>query len=144
MEELICEELLWKTGLITSKNYNTVLDEKFLKNPDSDLLLKLENCCSDCESTFDILYNYWKYQCKSFSIDIFGKYLLSELERVYNSQTYLIDVFAIKTYKLWEYLPAEISKKQPFLTLCYADDGLSYGDENHTREIYQELFNFYK
>lgn len=144
MEELICEAILWKTGLTTSENYNTVLDKKFLKNPDSDLLLKLENCCSDCEATFDILYNYWQYECKSFFVDIFGKYLLSELERVYNSQNFLIDVFANKTYKLWKYLPAEISKKQPFLILCYADDGLSYGDENQTRNMYQELFDFYK
>ena len=108
------------------------------------MLLKLGACCSDCKTTFDILYNYWQNEFKSFSVDIFGKYFLSELERVYNSQNFLIDVFANKTYKLWKYLPAEISKEQPFLVLCYADDGLSYGDENQTIKMYQELFDFYK
>lgn len=143
METLICKSLLWKIGLITSDDYNIALDKMFLKKDDSDILLELECCSSKCDATFEILYNYWKYDCKDFSVDIFGKDLLIELKRVYKSNTFTIKEFSSKCYLLWTYLPTEINTKEPFHILSYADDCLSYGDEAQTRKLYEELFDFY-
>lgn len=35
-------------------------------------------------------------------------------------------------------------KGEPFHTLSYADDPLSWNDEKQTRKLYEELFEFYK
>ena len=58
MERLICKSLLWKIGLSTGEGYNKILDIIFLEDPDNDLLLELEYCTSDCNTTFDILQRY--------------------------------------------------------------------------------------
>lgn len=31
----------------------------------------------------------------------------------------------------------------PFFTMCYADDPLSWGDKDQTRELYEQMFRFY-
>lgn len=38
-------------------------------------------------------------------------------------------IFASRMYSLWKNLPSNIQNQQPFFTLCYADDPLSWGDE---------------
>ena len=46
-------------------------------------------------------------------------------------------------YLLWKSLPGEIQDKQPFFTLSYADDPLSWEDEKQTRFIYENMLNYY-
>ena len=47
-------------------------------------------------------------------------------------------------YSLWESLPGDLQDKQPFWILCYADDPLSWGDEKQSREIYEEMLEYYE
>lgn len=46
-------------------------------------------------------------------------------------------------YRLWEELPQEVQMKEPFWALNYADDPLSWGDEEQTRELYEKMMNYY-
>jgi len=144
MESLICKSLMWKIGLSTGEDYNKKLDKMFLENSDSNLLLELESCSSNCDTTFDILRRYWKYECKEFSVDDFGKCLLKDLKEIYFSNTLPIKEYGMKCYSLWKELPSEIHTIEPFRALSYADDPLSWGDEAQTRKLYEELFEFYK
>ena len=144
MENLICKSLLWKMGFANAEDYNTTLDKMFLENSNNDLLLKLESCSSDCNTTFDILQRYWKYECEDFSVDNFGKCLLEELKTVYFSNSFTITEYGKKCHSLWQQLPNEMHTKEPFHILSYADDPLSWNDEAQTRKLYEDMFDFYK
>ena len=37
-----------------------------------------------------------------------------------------------------------IQNIEPFQALCYADDSLSWGDEDQTKNIYEYALNYYK
>ena len=144
MERLICKSLLWKIGLTTGEEYHKTLDEMFLATSDKDILLDLESCSSDCETTFDILQRYWKYECNDFSVVSFGKCLLEDLKTTYHSNAFSVEDYGKMCYSLWQYFPNELSMTEPFRTLSYADDPLSWNDEKQTRKLYEELFEFYK
>ncbi len=144
MERLICKSLLWKIGFPNREDYNKTLDEIFLANSNNDMLLELESCSSNCETTFDILQQYWKYECNDFSVDTFGKCLLEDLKTMYFSNIFPIENYAKMCYALWQQLPSELNTIEPFHTLSYADDPLSWSDEKLTRKLYEELFEFYK
>ena len=74
--------------------------------------------------------------------DVFGKFLLYELNTIYPEME--IHNFGAKAYSLWNLLPKNIEQKQPFLTLSYADDPLSWGDEKQSRELYEKMFKYYE
>ena len=143
MELLICKALLWIFGFSVAENYNKTLDSMFLAQPESDILLELESCSSDSDATFDALHRYWMYECKEFSVDIFGKCLLENLKTAYQANIFSIEEFGRKCYSLWQTLPEDLQYIDPFHILSYADDPLSWGDEAQMREIYEELFDFY-
>ena len=52
---------------------------------------------------------------------------MSKLREYYNN-CWNINLFANKMCSLWKSLPNYIQNKQPFWTLSYADDSLTYGD----------------
>ena len=54
-----------------------------------------------------------------------------------------IAVFAGKMYSLWNKLPRDTGREEPFLTLCYADDCLSYHDEAQCRKLYEKAMRYY-
>ena len=144
MEKLICKSLLWKMELSNGEDYNTTLDKMFLENSNNDLFLELESCSSDSDAAFDILQRYWKYECGDFSVDDFGKCLLEDLKTVYFSNAFIIAEFGKRCYQLWQQLPSEMHTKEPFHTLSYANEPLSWNDEEQTRKLYEDLFDFYK
>ena len=145
MEKLICKSLLWKFGLDDGTDYRKTLDEMFLADVNNDLLLELESCSSyDYDTAFDILQRFWNYECKNFSVDVFGRCLTEDLKTVYQSNVFHIEDFGRKCYSLWQHLPNELNTIEPFHTLSYADDPLSWGDEEQARKIYEEFFEFYK
>ncbi len=144
MEKLICKSLLWKIGLTDGTDYSKTLDKMFLSDVNNELLLELESCSYDYDTAFDILQRFWKYECKNFSVDTFGRCLTENLKVVYESNVYSIEDFGIKCYSLWQQLPDELNTTEPFHSLCYADDPLSWGDEEQARKIYEEFFDFYK
>ena len=144
MEKLICKSLLWKIGLTDGNDYSKTLDKMFLSDVNNELLLELESCSFDYDTAFDILQRFWKYECKNFFVDIFGRCLTEDLKTVYESNDFTIEDFGKKCYSLWQQLPNELNTMEPFHTLCYADDPLSWGDEEQARKIYEEFFDFYK
>lgn len=144
MEELLAYSYLWTYGFCDKNEYNEVLDQKFLINPTDETLLKLEECSHNYKETFTVLYGYFVNGSRTLDTNLFGKVLFGGLERIYNLNVYTISEFAKKGYQIWEILPESIDHEDPFFALCYADDPLSWGDENQTRNIYEELFKFYK
>ena len=144
MEKLICKSLLWKIVLTDGNDYSKTLDEMFLSDVNNELLLELEGCSYDYDTAFDILQRFWKYECKNFSVDVFGGCLTEDLKTVYQSNVFHIEDFGRKCYSLWQHLPNELNTIEPFHTLSYADDPLSWGDEEQARKIYEEFFEFYK
>ena len=145
MESLMASAFLWKNGLGTYEDYNKLLDEKFLENPDSDILLKLEWCSSDCDKSFELLFYFWRYEYfQFFHTDIFGENLFQGLEAVYKSNSIPLAEFGRRCCQLWKNLPDDICNKEPFFTLIYADEGLAHGDEAQTRELYECAFSFYE
>ena len=68
---------------------------------------------------------------------------MSKLQAVYENCSD-IKYFAGRMYNLWESLPGNIQNKEPFWTLCYADDPLSWGDEEQTRSIYEYMLSYYE
>ena len=68
---------------------------------------------------------------------------MSKLQAVYANCSD-IKYFAGRMYNLWESLPGNIQSKEPSWTLCYADDPLSWGDEEQTRSIYEYMLSYYE
>lgn len=142
VEILLSYAILLYVGLVSGAEYKENLNAYFLKHPDNDLLLELEWRTLDIEGTIKIISDY----CLENSVDydIFGSFLINKLEEIYYQDNIDIQFFGSKMYSIWKVLPSEIENKEPFWTLCYADDPLSWGDEMQTREFYQKMFQYYK
>lgn len=90
-----------------------------------------------------IIYMGTHMDCKNLNLERFGRDLISKLETIYANCSD-IGYFANRMYRLWEILPGNIQNIEPFWTLCYADDPLSWGDEKQTRSIYEHMLSYYK
>ncbi len=143
MERLISKAYIWQSGLSDGTDFNKLLNDKFLEDPNNELYLNLQFTSFDRQASYDILNRYREYSLKDFSIQKFGKYLLEDLKAIYKSNIFGINEFATKCHTLWVQLANNISYEEPFYILSYADDPLSWNDEAQTRKIYEELFEFY-
>ncbi len=141
VEQLLSYATLLSVGLMSAKEYNKILDELFLEMPENPLLLELEFVSSDINKTVSIIQCY----CAEHSVnyDVFGRYIINGLKQAYYDYGKDIKEFASKAYALWATLPSAIDLNEPFRTLSYADDPLSWCDEKQTRELYEEMFRFY-
>lgn len=126
------------------QEYNLYLDSMFSEKPGDEVLVELEECSDNYNNTFVRLKRYFENEINTFDSDKFGKILFKGLETVYNSGVYDIAEFGSRCYKLWSSLPAFLDHEQPFYVLCYADDPLSWGDEEQSRTLYRDAFSFYK
>ena len=142
IEKLLSYAILLYVGLMSDAEYKENLDAHFLKHPDNDLLLELECKTLDIQGTIKIIFDYCLENNVDF--DAFGCFMISKLEEIYYQDDMDIWLFGLKMYSIWKVLPSEIQSKEPFWTLCYADDPLSWGDERQTRELYQNMFHYYK
>lgn len=144
MEELLVYALLLLGEVVTESEYIERLNELFLSTPENDTLLY--NTLLDLEFETDIkkaiIYVRTHFDYKNFNHEQFGRVLMSKLKKIYKNCSD-IEYFASQMYILWENLPWEIQDKEPFWTLSYADDPLSWGDEKQTREIYENMLNYY-
>ena len=141
-EELLAFALLLDVGIASLSEYHEYLDEHFLKTPDNDLLMELEWHSSDMRESISIIRNY----CYGDGIDydVFGRFLFSKLEEIYRQTRMSIQDFGKKSYAIWQQFPETIQQVEPFWTLCYADDPLSWCDEKQSRELYEKAFRFFK
>ena len=140
MEELFVYAILLYEGFVTEHEYNKRLDELFLSNPENDDLLYLE---WETNIKKAIIYIKTNVDYKKLDLEQFGRILMSNLKRVYVNCSD-IRYFASRMYSLWKSLPGEIQNVEPFWILSYADDPLSWGDEEQTRNIYEHMLNYYK
>ena len=140
MEELLVYAILLYEEFVTENEYNKRLDELFLNNPENDDFLYLE---WETDITKAILYVRTHIDYKNLNIERFGQVLMSKLKTIYVNCPD-IKYFADRMYSLWESLPGNIRDIEPFRTLSYADDPLSWGDEKQTRNIYEHMLSYYK
>ena len=140
MEELLVYAILLYEELVSENEYNKRLDELFLSNPENDDLLWLE---WETDIKKAIIYVRTHIDYSSLDLERFGRILMSKLKVAYENCSD-IKHFAGRMYSIWENLPGNIQNTEPFWTLCYADDPLSWGDEEQTRDIYEHMLNYYK
>lgn len=140
MEELLVYAILLYEELVTENEYNKRLDELFLNNPENDDFLYLE---WETDIKKAIIYVRTHIDYKNLDLEQFGRILMSKLEVIYVNCSD-IKYFANRMFGLWESLPGSIQNIEPFWTLCYADDPLSWGDEKQTRNIYEHMLSYYK
>ena len=140
MEELLAYAYLLEMDLIPETVYEEKLNELFLQNPTDEDLLELEFLSSSKKETIIYIRTHINYY--SMDYDSFGRVLFGLLKPIYRSMD--IQRFWDIMYSLWESLPGDLQDKQPFWTLCYADDPLSWGDEKQSREIYEEMLEYYE
>lgn len=139
MEELLVFVILLYEKLITENEYNKWLDELFSDNPENDDLLYLE---WETDIKKAIIYVRSHFDYNNFDIERFGKILMGRLKEVYINFSD-IKCFASHMYSLWGSLPGHIQNIEPFWALSYADDPLSWGDEEQARSIYEEMLDYY-
>lgn len=126
--------------MATQDEYNKRLDELFLADPENDDLLYLE-WETDIKNTIAYIRTHIDYNALDY--EQFGRILMGRLKVRYQNCSD-IKKFAGRMYNLWENLPDNIQDKEPFFALCYADDPLSWGDEEQTRSIYEYILNYYE
>lgn len=145
MEELLVYAILLYQKLVTESEYNERLDELFLSTPENDTLLY--NTLLDLEFETDIkkaiIYLRTHFDYINLNHEQFGKVLMSKLKKFYVNCSD-IKYFASRMFGLWESLPGNLQDMEPFWMLSYADDPLSWGDEEQTRNIYEHMLNYYK
>lgn len=143
MEKLVALCYVWAFGLSDKSDYAAELDRLFLKAPKNDLLLELEGLGSDRAAAWARLGRF----TDRLNIDLFGKELFAALEKVYSENRFTLAEFGRRCYSLWNalpYQPYQYEHIEPFCTLTYADDPLSYGDERQSRDLYEWAFDYYK
>ena len=137
MEELFVYALLYSEGFDVWTMYAKALDKLFLENPENEEYLSLEGMTPK-----EAVLHSISIMCGSeFDTGRFGKILMKSLRRIYEELS--LEVFGRKMYSLWMKLPGCIGQEEPFFTFCYADDCLSYGDENQCRQLYEEAMRYY-
>lgn len=140
MEELFAYAILICAGIESEEAYHKRLDELFLDDSTNEIFLNLE-WQNDIRGAFAYIEANVDYT--TFDEDLFGKSLMERLRKYYDRCPDIRE-FAAPMYNLWEILPDSIQDKQPFFTLCYADDPLSWGDEAQTTKLYNSMLDYYK
>lgn len=141
MEKLVALCCVWAFGLSDKNDYTAELDRLFLENPENDFLLELESLGGDYRAAWSRLSPFIG---SSVNIDGFGKELFAALEKIYVENRFPLAEFGRICNALWRFLPGDYDMEEPFHSLIYADDPLSWGDEKQTRELYQAVFDYYK
>ena len=139
MEEMLVYLILLFEELVAQNDYNKRLDELFLDNPENDDLLYLE---WETDIRKAVIYIKTHIDYNNLDYERFGRALMSKLKEIYKNHSD-IRKFASRMFSLWESLPGNIQNTEPFWILSYADDPLSWGDEEQTRSIYEHMLNYY-
>ncbi len=140
MEELLVYAILLDEGLVTENEYSKRLDELFLNDCENDDLLYLE-WETDIKKAIIYIRTHINYSHLDF--ERFGRLLMRKCKMAYLNCSD-IKCFASQMYRVWESLPGNIRDIEPFWTLCYADEPLSWGDEKQTRDIYEYVLDYYE
>lgn len=147
MEELVALAIIMREGWIAESEFSNRLDEMLLdcseEDSDYDMLLEME-CADDNRQMMQVLYNHMNENIKDFDKEKFGRTLMNRLKPIYHQNTN-IRIFGERMYSLWEGLiPVYLQDEEPFHILSYADEPLSWGDEEQTRLLYEKMLNYYE
>ena len=137
MEKLFVYALLYSEGFDVWASYADTLDRLFIENLENEEYLSLEMM----RPKEAVLHSISVMYRSEFDSEYFGEILMKSLQQIYENIS--IEVFAKKMYSLWKKLPQHICKEEPFFTLSYADDCLSYGDEYQCRQLYEKAMYYY-
>ncbi len=138
-EKLLVYALLYVTGYDTMQMYRNLLDLIVVNNPEDYEIIELRYLFDKeaISHTLEIMNSI------DFDKNLFGKELMVALKEIYLEQSDIKE-FGNCMYKLWGHFPGKINMEEPFYTLNYADDCLSFGDEKQCRELYEKAFGFYE
>lgn len=137
MEELFVYALLCSEGVDLWTMYSQALDKIFMEEPGNEEYLSLE----EMTPKEAVLHSISVMNRVEFDSECFGKILMKSLQQLYKDTD--LEIFAQKVYSLWRKFPEAICKEEPFFTLNYADDCLSYGDEEQCRQLYEKAMHYY-
>ncbi len=137
MEELFVHALLYSEGVDMWANFSQTLDRLFMEDPGNEDYLSLE----EMTPKEAVLHSIGIMYRTGFDSERFGKLLMRALQQLYRDAP--LEIFARKVYSLWRKLPDVIGEGEPFFTLSYADDCLSYGDEAQCRQLYENAMHYY-
>lgn len=138
MEELLAYAYLLENGFNVQKQYDIKLNELFINNPNDKDLLELEIISGDTKKCICYIKTHIDYF--NMNRSKFGKELMELLKPFYKSLS--INTFGDRMYSLWESLAGNLQDEEPFFTLCYADDFISW-NENQARKKYEEMLSYY-
>ena len=140
MEELLAYAYLLGVELISEIKYEEKLNKLFLENPTDEDLLELEFLSGNKKETIVYIRTHTDYNSMDF--DKFGRTLCGLLKPIYESMD--IRKFGEEMYLLWDDFAGNLQDMEPFRTLSYADDPLSWGDTEQTRKLYEHMLNYYE
>ena len=141
-EKIYAYVLLLQANIVTIEEYNNYLNALFLEDSKNELLLELELVSNDLSDTLTIINDAFYKRKALLNSDVFGSVLFEKIKRLYEKNTLKIEDFGCKANFIWNLIPGEICRTEPFWTLCYADDCLSYGDEAQARRLYERAFSY--
>lgn len=144
MEELLACVLLCGEGLLPWEVYQEKLDARFLEDPDNNLLQELEWNAGDWKGAYARIREYWGDHAGSIRMEVFGRFFMARLGEIFRREDLDFRWFGPRMYTLWKNLPPWLQDVQPFWTLSYADDPLSWGDVEQSRRIYREMLEYYE
>lgn len=142
IENIYVYFILLASDLIPFDKYNIYLDSVFLNDDNDELLLELEFCKNDVNKIKKIIDDYIYDNKIELNYECIGRFLFEMLSEIYQQNKYDITTFGNRVYKVWQMLPEKLSMEEPYWTLSYADDCLSYGDEEQTRSLYERAFAY--
>lgn len=142
MEELLAYAILLYEGIVTEEEYQERLHALFLAHPDDRTLLDLE-CETNIQEAVIYIRTQLDYGYIGLHPETFGRTLMKKLKDCYDRCTDLRQ-FGSKMHSVWESLPGNLQNMEPFWSLCYADDPLSWGDEAQTRSLYGTMLSYYE
>ena len=139
MEELLAYAYLLGEGLIEFNVYENRLNEMFENDTENEDLIELEYLSSSLKET--IIYIRAHINYNTMDINKFGKKLFELLKPIYNTMD--IETFAKAMNSLWHGLADNMQDIDPFWMLSYADEPLSWGDKEQTRELFEKAITYY-
>ena len=137
MEELFVYALLCTEKIDMWDAYTDTLDKLYMEDIYNEIYFSLEEMTPKDSVLHCISIMYQN----EFKTERFGKILMQALKQIYKAMP--IELFAEKMYSLWNKLPKSINENEPFFTLCYADDCLSYDDRNQCKQLYEKAMCYY-
>lgn len=137
-------ELLLAYALLLCENYDywelysEELDRLFLDAPQNDIYLYLETTTDIKQAVRHI---FTKKSEIPLDYELLGRTLMRLVGDIYLKSE--LKDFSAHMCSLWTNFPSQIYMEEPFFTLNYAGDCLSYGDEEQCRKLFENAIHFY-